>query len=112
MRVRIFAWATKRAAVKPPSLTRFREMELERNFCCDLRNSHICCGSGESPVRRRRRSLGKHGLAEERRIRVRIGRAIVRMVEPVVSVQPDLEADALRELKVLPQAHVAAQESR
>ena len=88
-----------------------KRLKLERDFGGKLRNSHVRCSIGECPVRRRRRSLGRDDLSEKWRVGVGIRRAIVRVVKPVVGVESQLEADALRDPEGLPQAHVASQEA-
>ena len=50
-------------------------------------------------------------MTEERSVRVRIRRAVVGMVQEVVRIEAELEADTLGDAEILPDTHVAAEES-
>ena len=87
-------------------------VRLEDELPRDLRDSLVRRSSRKRSVRRRRRRLReRHTDRRTAAVSVRIRCAIVRMVEPVVGVQTNLERHALGDLKILPNAQVAAQEA-
>src|SRR6202035_2212236 len=83
----------------------------EDELAGDLRDSLIGGSGRKRSVRRRRRELHEGYLAKERRVGVGIRRTVIRMVEPVVGTQTNLERHAFGDCKILLYAHVAAQES-
>src|SRR6202035_5572168 len=84
---------------------------LESDLGLKLSHSHVRRCGRKSSIRRGRRRLHKSSDSEERRIGIRIWSAIVGVVQEAVSIQAHLHVDALGDLKVLAQAHIATQKS-
>jgi hypothetical protein len=103
--------ARKNGGSRRAAFSKVETVRSEDELARDLGNSLIRGGGRERSVGRRRRELHEGYLAKERRVSVRIRRTIIRMVEPVVGTQTNLERHTLGDCKILLYAQVAAQES-
>src|SRR5580692_3091824 len=103
--------ARKKGGSRRAAFSKVETVRSEHELARDLGNSLIRGSGRERSVGRRRRELHEGYLAKEWRVSVRIRRAIIRMVEPVVGLETHLERHALGNRKILLHGHVAAQES-
>src|SRR5215475_10290301 len=101
----------KEPGIHSPRLQTFTNSKS--NLPLQLNHSHVRGRGRECPIRRGRGSLREDYLPKCRaEIRARIGTPVIGMVQPVIRTQAQLESQALADVEVLPQAHVAAQKAR
>src|ERR1700730_971999 len=100
--------AKRRGGQRTAPLSTHLQFLLEGDFGGQLGHAHVGRGGRKSAVWRGRRRLHESGHPEKGRVGVRVGYTVVGVVEPVVSVEAQLQVDPFCNRKALAEAHIPA----